>query len=320
MKSIEVITDSGHVDTILSIAEQYEAKDSWHYSVTENDRHIIRVIISNDSVQAALDAIQKTVASSEVSRVIVMPVEASLPRVESLEKTSSKSSTSREALYQSIEQNAHLDYNYLLLVVLSTIVASVGMLEDSVAVVIGAMVIAPLLGPNIALTFGTVLGDSKLMLQALITLLIGASLALIVAYALSWIYPVQEYNHEILSRTHVNYSSALMALASGAAAALSMTTGLSSVLVGVMVAVAILPPTCVLGLMLGYQQFQYALDAFMLLAINVACINLSGIIVFLAKGIRPRTGGDKRKAKKTAIIYVLVWCLLLVTLLIMLVK
>lgn len=320
MKNIEVITDSGHVDTILSIAEQYKAKDCWHYSIAEDDRYVIRMIVTKESVQSALDAIQKTIASSEVSRVVVMPIEATIPKLENPEKSSSKSSASREELYQSIERNAQLDYNYMLLVILSTIVATVGMLEGSVAVVIGAMVIAPLLGPNIALTFSTVLGDSKLMLQAFITLLMGTFLALAVSFLLSWVYPTQEYNQELLSRTHVNYSSVIMALASGAAAALSMTTGLSSVLVGVMVAVAILPPTCVLGLMLGYQQLQLAFDAFMLLAINVVCINLSGIVTFLSKGIRPRTSGDKRKAKKVAIFYILIWCLLLATLLIMLVN
>lgn len=325
MKSIEIITDAGHVDTIVSIAEQYEALDYWHYPTTDNDRIAVKMIVINESVQSILDVIQKTIASSDVSRVIVMPIEASIPKVITQEKSaangSSKgSSMSREALYQSIEKNAHIDQNYLLLVVLSTIVASVGMLEASVAVVIGAMVIAPLLGPNIALTFATVLGDSKLMLQALLTLLAGTALALVVSFGLSWIYPIHEFNHELLSRTHVNYSSAFMALASGAAAALSMTTGLSSVLVGVMVAVAILPPTCVLGLMLGYQQFQYAFDAFMLLAINVVCINLSGIIVFLSKGIRPRTSGDKLKAKKTATLYVFIWFMLLAALFVTLIK
>lgn len=319
MKSIEVITDSGRVDTVISIAEQYNAEDCWHRSIDEDDRHIIRMIVPSDSVQSVLDAIQKIITGSEVSRVVVMPIEAAIPRIEKSEESQRNSAISREELYQSIERNAQLDYSYLLLVILSTIVATVGMLEASVAVVIGAMVIAPLLGPNIALTFGTVQGDSKLMLKAFITLLIGAFLALAVSFSLSWIYPaIGEFNLELLSRTHVNYSSVVLALASGAAAALSMTTGLSSVLVGVMVAVAILPPTCVLGLMLGYQHFQLAFGAFILLAINVVCINLSGIIVFISKGVRPRTSGDKRKANKVAIFYIMVWCLSLAILLLIL--
>ena len=72
----------------------------------------------------------------------------------------------REELYNEIEKGAKLDGNYLLLVFLSTIVATIGLVENNVAVIIGAMVIAPLLGPNIALAFSTSLGDTRLMLRA----------------------------------------------------------------------------------------------------------------------------------------------------------
>lgn len=203
---------------------------------------------------------------------------------------------------------------------LSTIVASVGMLEDSIAIVIGAMVIAPLLGPNIALAFGTVLGDSKLMLRAFTALLTGIIIALLTSFVISLIYPLEEFSKELSTRTVVGLSSVAMALASGAAAALSMTTGLSTVLVGVMVAVAILPPTAALGLMLGYYQYPLALGAFLLLAVNIVCINLSANIVFIFKGINPRTSGEKRKAKKSALVYLLIWLMLLASLLFMLLK
>jgi len=65
VKNIEVITDSGYLDTIVSIAEQYEAKDCWHYSPSDDDRYVIRILAANDSVQSILDSIQKTIASSE---------------------------------------------------------------------------------------------------------------------------------------------------------------------------------------------------------------------------------------------------------------
>ena len=86
---------------------------------------------------------------------------ASLPRppddeeeTDEPRKEARKTAASREELYNSIEKNARLDSNFLLLVVLSTVVAAVGLLEDNVAVVIGAMVIAPLLGPNLAQALG----------------------------------------------------------------------------------------------------------------------------------------------------------------------
>ena len=322
MKIIEIITDAGHVDTLLSIAEQFDVADCWHYQLEQDGRHAVRMLVSNELIQVVLDTTQKTISATDNSRIVVMPVEATMPRVNSADKSKSSSTntTSREELYQSIERNAHINLNYFLLVVLSTIVAAVGMLEDSVAVVIGAMVIAPLLGPNIALAFGTVLGDGKLMLRAFSALLVGIAVALLTSFIISLIYPLEEFSRELSARTVVGLSSAVMALASGAAAALSMTTGLSTVLVGVMVAVAILPPTAALGLMLGYHQYPLAFGAFILLAVNIVCINLSANIVFLFKGINPRTSGEKRKAKKSALVYLLIWLMLLATLLIVLLK
>ena len=158
------------------------------------------------------------------------------------------------------------------------------------------------------------------MSKAFFALLVGIVLALFVSYFLTWIYPNIEFNDELLSRTRVDISSIVMALASGAAAALSMTTGLSAVLVGVMVAVAILPPTAALGLMLGYHQYALANGAFILLAVNIICINLSSNIVFLLKGINPRTRSDKQKAIKTALFYLFVWFLLLIVMLFILMR
>ena len=110
-----------------------------------------------------------------------------------------------------------------------------------------------------------------------------------------------------MSRTEVALDSVALALASGAAAALSLTTGLSSVLVGVMVAVALLPPAATLGLMLGYGHTGLALDAGLLLAVNVVCVNLASKIVFDFKGIRPRTWLEKEKAKHAKVVYILGW-------------
>jgi uncharacterized hydrophobic protein (TIGR00341 family) len=322
MKIVEVITDEGNVDTILSIAEQFDVTGCWHYQLKQDGKYVVRILVSNELTQAVLDTTQKIISAADGSRIVVMPVEATMPRVNNVDraKSSSKNTTSREELYQSIERNARIDQNYFLLVVLSTIVAAVGMLEDSVAVVIGAMVIAPLLGPNIALAFGTVLGDGKLVLRAFGALLVGIVIALLTSFIISLIYPLDEFSKELSARTVVGLSSAVMALASGAAAALSMTTGLSTVLVGVMVAVAILPPTAALGLMLGYHQYLLAFGAFILLAVNIVCINLSANIVFLVKGINPRTRGEKKKAKKSALVLLSVWLILLAVLLIVLLK
>jgi uncharacterized hydrophobic protein (TIGR00341 family) len=179
------------------------------------------------------------------------------------------------------------------------------------------MVIAPLLGPNIAFALGTSLGDSELVFNALATLVTGIILAIAVAYITGLIWPAQNITQELFLRTDINYAGTLIALASGAAASLSLVTGLSSVLVGVMVAVALMPPAVTIGLMLSDKSYDYALGAAMLLAVNIVSINLSAKLVFLLKGIQPRTWIEARKARQSRTLYVPVWITLLALLIAM---
>ena len=178
-----------------------------------------------------------------------------------------------------------------------------------------SLVIAPLLGPNIALAFSTSLGDTRLMWSALKTSIAGLGLALILSCVAGMLLHIEPLGSEILARTDVGISGVLLALASGAAAVLSLTTGVSSALVGVMVAVALLPPTATLGMMLGIGQYDYALGAALLLAVNVVCVNLSAKLVFLYRGVKPRTWLEKQKARQSTPVYIFVWGLLLVILL-----
>jgi uncharacterized hydrophobic protein (TIGR00341 family) len=205
------------------------------------------------------------------------------------------------------------------LVALSTVVAGIGLIEDSVAVIIGGMVIAPLLGPNLALSLGTALGDIALVKKAALALLAGILLAVALSVPIGVLMPSDAINQELTARTKAGIDSVALALASGAAATLSLTSGLSSVLVGVMVAVALLPPAAAAGIMLGQGNFSLAAGAGLLVAVNVVCVNLASKVVFLAKRIGPRGGLEKKKAKRQMAIYVLGWILTLTALILMIV-
>jgi uncharacterized hydrophobic protein (TIGR00341 family) len=318
MKLIEVIAESGHADALIRLAKQHGAVDCWTGPVNSDGRQALRLLVGPDCRQEVLDAIQARLSTSETARIIIYPIEATLPYPEKKEEQTGKKKTSasvtREELYNSVAKGAQLDSNFLLLVILSTIVAAIGLLENSAAVVIGAMVIAPLLGPNIALALGTSLGDTELILESFKTNIAGLFIAFVISFLLGWLLPVQELSNEIMTRTDVGLDGVVLALASGAAAVLSLTTGLSTVLVGVMVAVALLPPTATVGLMLGSGHLQLAGGAALLLLINVVCVNLSAKLVFLYKGVKPRTWLEKEKAKQSRFAYGLFWVLSLLLL------
>ena len=199
----------------------------------------------------------------------------------------------------------------MMLVFLSTIVAAIGLIENNVAVIIGAMVIAPLLGPNLALSLSTTLGQVNGILGGLKTLAVGIALALGISYLVGVFYPGIELTPELLTRTSVGLDGLALALASGAAAALSITTGVSSVLVGVMVAVALLPPTVTLGICLGLELYKEALGAALLLIANIASVNLTAQLTMRLKGIKPREPEKQHTALIVFVIGLLFWCALI---------
>jgi uncharacterized hydrophobic protein (TIGR00341 family) len=168
-----------------------------------------------------------------------------------------------------------------------------------VAVIIGAMVIAPFLGPNVALCLSTCLADYELGKNSLKTLVVGVVIAFLIALLLGLFLEADPTAAEIASRTRASLSDIALALASGSAGVLAFTTGVSATLIGVMVAVALLPPLTVSGLLLGAGHIQASFFAFLLFMTNIICINLSGIVTFLIRGISPRTWWEADRAKKS---------------------
>jgi uncharacterized hydrophobic protein (TIGR00341 family) len=317
LRVIEVVCDTGHLDTVKGLCDRDEVIDYWSLTPAGEARAVVRLLVAPPGVQPILDTLQKQLGDSSGARIVVLAVEATVPRFEppeGAEGVRRKQQSSREELYQDVERGARLDGTYLTLVVLSTVVAAIGLLEGSVAIVIGAMVIAPLLGPNLALALGTALGDGPLIERAARASAAGIAVALVVSIAIGAVWPGRLDSAELMSRTDVGWDSIALALAAGAAGVLSLTTGLPSVLVGVMVAVALLPPAATLGLMIGAGRYDEAFGAGLLLAVNIVCVNLAAKVVFLLQGVRPRTWIEQRQAKQSTLIYLTVWALSLVLL------
>jgi len=315
MKYLEAIVKESSVDTLEKIAEKYDALDFRSGLVsTDDSMQQVRMVISDENLQKVLDALQNILGAQPTSKVIIMPIQAYWPKQEIEENTKSATET-REGLYQEISKNCKLDSNYIIFVLLSTVVAAIGLVENNIAVIIGAMVIAPLLGPILAFCLGTSLGDLDLVKKSVKTLLAGVTIAIVFSSAIGFFYKFETASFELLARTIVGLDSAILALASGAAAALSLTTGISSVLVGVMVAVALLPPASAVGIFLGQGKLDLAFGALMLLLVNVVCLNLSSKLVFYLKGIHPRQYLEKEKARKATLFSLIFWLVSLIILL-----
>jgi uncharacterized hydrophobic protein (TIGR00341 family) len=184
------------------------------------------------------------------------------------------------------------------MVLLSTIVAAIGLLHNNIPVIIGAMVIAPLLGPIMALALATTLGDMDLTKNSLKVNLAGIGVALLLSIVLGAFLSVDPSIPTIAARTNIGVEDVVLALAAGCAGSLAFTTGAPAILIGVMVAVALLPPLVTSGLLLGAGHFWLAAGALWLLLTNMICINLAGVVTFWAQGIQPLNWWEANIAKR----------------------
>ncbi len=270
--------------------------------------------------QPVLDRMQQLCCGLE-ARVVVLPVEVSLPAPAPEPEPAADSKkaptgrVSREELLADVSRAAKIDGSYVATVVLSTVVVAIGLVRSSPAVVIGGMVIAPLLGPNIALSLAATLADRALAIRAIKTNLVGLTLSLGIALAVGLCFGVATgadgtiWSEEIRSRTAPHLLDLPLALAAGVAGTLSFTTRVRSSLVGVMVAVALMPPLVVFGMCLAAGRGTDAERALVLLMANVVGVNLAAVVTFLLQAIRPRNWWDverSRKVVRTAILVLLV--------------
>lgn len=310
-KIVEVTAPAPLADELCALAERRDV-DVLRVWQASKGKCTVTLLAADDLRQTLLDDIHARLEDEDGWRVLVLDVSAVIPDPQQEEddedRVVDKSDTrSREELYNEVAKGARLDATRLLLVVISALVASAGMVKGSVAVVIGAMVIAPLIGPLLALTLATTLGDAQLILRAARSAGLGVAVSILGGLAFALLFPFDPAAPEIVSRTEVGFDNVGLALASGAAAALSLTAGVSGALVGVMVAVALLPPAATVGMLLGKGLASAASGAALLLAVNVAAVTLAGQLVLLAQGVRPRTWYENKNAKQSVRISLVFW-------------
>ncbi len=183
------------------------------------------------------------------------------------------------------------DFDFFLMVILSCVIATSGLLTDSVAVIIGAMLVAPLMSPIIGLGLGWLSGDATLVRSATSSLARGALLAVLIAAALTWVnsflpfVTLQDLPGEVISRTHPSPIDLTIALAGGLAAAYALAEPqLSATLPGVAIATALMPPLCTVGIGVALGRWDVAGGALLLFVTNAVTIAFASMLVFFVLG------------------------------------
>ena len=182
----------------------------------------------------------------------------------------------------------HWVYRFVVMLTLSVIVAVMGLSLDSAAVVIGAMLLAPLMQPVLAAGACLSMALFTKSVVALAKVAAATAWAIGIAWVISWILPEQELTSEVLSRTAPDLKDLIVALAAGTAGAYAtVRSDVSSSLPGVAVAVALVPPLASVGIALEVGEQTLAFGAFLLYLTNLAAIVFASIVVFVITGFVP---------------------------------
>jgi uncharacterized hydrophobic protein (TIGR00271 family) len=197
--------------------------------------------------------------------------------------------SAREELYRSVLDSSHLDLEYVAMLAFAGLIALFGLLQNSVAVIIGAMLISPLMNPILAGALALILGDWSLGRRAASVLgwSIGGVIAL--TWLVAWLTPLKQVTPEILARTNPNLLDLLVAVLAGLAGTLALRgkSAALSIIPGVAIAVAVVPPLATVGYSLSNLQGSMARGAFLLFFTNLVSIILSAASVFILFGFRP---------------------------------
>ncbi|MGY5450049.1 TIGR00341 family protein [Agarivorans sp. MS3-6] len=197
-------------------------------------------------------------------------------------------------LYQLLRDNATTSPAFLTLMVLSTLLATIGLYASSAPVIIGAMILAPLMAPIISLSMALTRQDPSLMTASIRTLTTGLCVALGFAATASFIIPMELVTPEIAARLSPNLLDLGVAIISGIAGAYAHARiDAAKSLAGVAIAVALVPPLAVAGIGLGWLDISVASGALLLFLTNLAGIVFSAALTFLALGYAPFTRAKK---------------------------
>lgn len=197
----------------------------------------------------------------------------------------------RKSLVERIDQGARGGPDFIIMMLLAATLASLGLLQGSTAVVIGAMLVAPLMGPLVAAGLALVQGNPKMFRSALGVSLIGITLSLLISLFFGMVNPGFEASLEIEARGHPDVLDLVIAFASGMVAAYAMgRPNVSGTLAGVAIAAALLPPLAVVGICLTNSELIIAGNAAVLFTTNLVAIILGASLIFKLLGIQAGSG------------------------------
>lgn len=247
-------------------------------------------------LQAAHKAAEKHASESSFSRVI--------HSVQDWWADEVTGEVDQAAVIEKRREDCALSERYLFMTAMSAGIAVIGLLQSSTAVVIGAMLLSPLMGPIMGLGFALAIGDFSWMKQSVKSLAWGSLLAIVFCGLLVFFSPIKTITPEIAARTQPNLFDLFVALFSGMAGAYAMIRGRADAIVGVAIATALMPPLAVVGF--GFASWNWTVfsGSLLLFITNLVTIALTALVMAKLYGFRSSLSARQTQAQSLVIIIV----------------
>ncbi len=211
-----------------------------------------------------------------------------IPRMELSERTET---------YMRIRRNSRAASYFFVLIALATIIAALGLIVNSAAVVIGAMLVAPLMSPIVGTGLAIVLGDTRFLRMALGSVVQGVLLAIALGALAGLLHLNEPLTPELMARTQPSLLDLAIALFSGLAGAYALSrSNAAGALPGVAIAAALVPPLATVGISLTGGHWQEAAGAFLLFITNFVAISSATALTFVLLGFRPSPTQKERRS------------------------
>ncbi len=281
-----------HTESLITaINEKLNIKSIILLEGVNNSLVIIRC--QRNLVPRVLEVLNEIGVGTEFGIIDILKLQTTIPelkedQIEISEELSSRVSV--EEIESSIKEGMELNINFYLFIIIAAFIAGAGLILNSAAIIIGSMIISPFMGPILGVSYGIISKNYLLVGKGIMgqftSLLIAIGIGVLLASLAFIIYGSPSITHEMMNRNFPTIFDLIVSIGAGLAVGFTITGKIQSSLVGIAIAVSLMPPAVNIGVSLIYGNLLLSFGSFILLMSNILAINFMAILIFKLKKIK----------------------------------
>jgi len=258
-----------------------------------NNNSLVIIRCQKDSVPRVLEVLNELGIGIEYGIIDILKLQVTIPELAEEELDASEELSSRvsvEEIESTIKEGMELNIDFYLFIIIAAFIAGAGLILNSTAIIIGSMIISPLMGPILGVSYGMISKNYNLVKKGifgqLISVIIAIGIGVLLASLAFLTYSSPSITNEMMSRNFPTIFDLIVSIGAGLAVGFAITGKIQSSLVGIAIAVSLMPPAVNIGVTLIYGNLFLSLGSFVLLMSNILAINLMAILIFKLKKIK----------------------------------